>query len=355
MKRYSIDPCVCVCVLSAMPDLIRLVHKNSMGLGRLIKTFRTHWGSKVMNFNLTGDDPIGTRERSTSPSDDLTKATVSVEVSPFCKPKTPCGTNNNSSELENASGISKRQLEKKIQFMATKEVRPPSSRQLWYVHNTVLEKYNIDVNTLSPLLTSPSVGAAKSTPSENGNSRRVPSPQTPYGSGTTRKRKPKGVKSLFDFVNSSSSSPSSGTATSGGRTGVVKSPSVKQTTNAIMEVVSNSGVKTSKPLATLVSLLANHAQAVSPGSAGCLEPPLKKPRLDASLSSKSPTAENVIINRSDNDKENDTGGALFAMETAQPVQESLCTNTTTTTTTVSAPPGDDSNTTTAVLTKPLQE
>ena len=286
-----------------MPDLIRLVHKNSMGLGRLMKTFREYWGAKVIA--SSGGDPMGMRERSISPSNDSTKAT-STENSPFCKPKTP-GPTGNSSELENASGISKRQLEKKIQSMAVKEARPPSHKQLWYVHDSVLQKYGIDGNALSPLqVASPSIVTRGG---ENGTS--VNSPQTPCGSGvasvSSRKRKPlaKGMKSLFDFVNSASSTTAiSSAAGSGGGEG--QPPSLKKP--RIEEGGSNTAeTKSSKPLATLTSSKVQ-VLPTSTTSPNGMEPPLKKARLDSTVESpkklKSSGKEVIVIDSDDsNDKE----------------------------------------------------
>eukprot|EP00731_Ephydatia_muelleri_P016499 Em0009g923a len=57
--------------------------------------------------------------------------------------------------IEEASGISKRQLTMKITGMAIKEQRPPSNRPLWYVHEPVFRQYNLDpqrVTSLVPLL-----------------------------------------------------------------------------------------------------------------------------------------------------------------------------------------------------------
>lgn len=302
-----------------MPDLIHLIHKNSMGLTRLIKIFRTHWGAKVTNSSPPGDDPLGLRERSTSPSNDVTKTTdnatvaVSADVSPFCsssKLKTP-GTNNGN-DLENASGISKRQLEKKIQSIATKEVRAPSNKQLWYVHDAVLEKYGIDGNSVSPLRPLSSCVTTAKSGNEN-----ATTPQTPCGSGATRKRKIKGVKSLFDFEFISSSAASSSTATS--KSGTTAGSAGEEGNVAI--------VNQSKALATPLSPQSNNtAQIVSsPTTTTNLEPPLKKPRLESSSttpgfnknnSSKSEEAMMVVVGGSDDssNKENDSGSATTATE-----------------------------------------
>lgn len=306
-----------------MPDLIRLVHKNSMGLGRLMKTFREYWGAKVTASSCSSGDPMGTRERSTSPGDDSTSKTMPTETSPFCKPKTP-GTNvGNSSELENASGISKRQLERKIQSMAIKEARPPNHRQLWYVHDSVLQKYGIDGNTLSLLqvhVASPST-VATGRGGENHSTSGVNSPQTPCGSGavtaaSSRKRKPpaKGMKSLFDFVQSANSTAtvnsSSATASMSSGGGEGQPPSIKK--SRIEDGGSNNtaAIKSSKPpLATLTS---SNIQVVPTNTSpnGMEPPPVKKARLDLTvdspkkLKSSDKDKEVIVIDSEDsNDKE----------------------------------------------------
>lgn len=283
-----------------MPDLIRLVHKNSMGLGRLIKTFRMHWGTKVMATSAVNSDPLGIRERSTSPTGCITTSTTtSAEVSPFSKPKTPGGGNN---EIENASGISKRQLEKKIQSIAVKEVRQPNSRQLWYVHDAILEKYSIDGNALSPPLTSPSVATRLGSES-NGN---TASPQTPCSSGgaAVKRKMPKGVKSLFDFINSASPTCSS---TGGGRG---ESKSVLATKHSKMDEEGGNVSKSNEPLLVLTTnnTLIKSPSTTIPNTTTTvgLEPPLKKARLDLNPVTR---RNDVIVIDSDKstDKENSNG------------------------------------------------
>ena len=289
-----------------MPDLIRWIHKNSMGLGRLIKTFRMHWGAKVLARSAVSSDPLGIRERSTSPTDNVTKSTdnvtkstaTSAEVSPFCKPKTPGGGDG---EIETASGISKRQLEKKIQSIAVKEVRQPNSRQLWYVHDAVLEKYSIDGNALSPPLSSPSVATRLGCES----SINTASPQTPCSSsgvGAMKRKVPKRVKSLFDFINTASLSSTG--------SGKVEGKSVSTTKHTKMDDAGGNAVKSTEPL---LILAANNTITKSPNTipnnttaTEGLEPPLKKARLDLIPATR---RNDVIVIDSDNtnDKENSDG------------------------------------------------
>lgn len=119
---------------TAMPDLISLVHKSPMGLNRLNSTFRVHWATKLSNTAAA----LGHQG-----SPGLGRMTLDVSRTP------------DTNLIEEASGISKRQLTMKITGMAIKEQRPPSNRPLWYVHEPVFRQYNLDpqrVTSLVPLL-----------------------------------------------------------------------------------------------------------------------------------------------------------------------------------------------------------
>lgn len=83
-----------------MPDLIKLVHGNTAGLSKLMMKFRKHWTSKWLGRDVTDE------------------------------------------EVDEKSPISKRQLEKKIQNIASKERR--NDRPRWYVHSHILEAYGIE-------------------------------------------------------------------------------------------------------------------------------------------------------------------------------------------------------------------
>ena len=114
---------------TAMPDLISLVHKSPMGLNRLNSTFRIHWATKLSS----ATNNAGSQQASPG----LGRLDVS---------RTP-----DSNLVEEASGISKRQLTMKITGMAAKEQRPPSNKSLWYVHDSVFKQYNVDPQRVAPL------------------------------------------------------------------------------------------------------------------------------------------------------------------------------------------------------------
>lgn len=124
-----------VCHSTAMPDLIRLVHHSTIGLVKLIKTFQTHWGTVLQQQRTSKDHQIiGSKQ-----------STIS-ELSPPTQ-----GAEMKEGERENKSGISKRQLERKIQQIAIKEIRPPSTKNTWYVHHSVLRQYNMNSTQMTPL------------------------------------------------------------------------------------------------------------------------------------------------------------------------------------------------------------
>lgn len=83
-----------------MPDLIKLVHGNTAGLNKIMSQFRKQWTAKCLGRTVTDE------------------------------------------EVDEKSPISKRQLEKRIQNIATKERR--SGRLRWYVHGHILESFSLE-------------------------------------------------------------------------------------------------------------------------------------------------------------------------------------------------------------------
>ena len=106
----------------AISDLIRLVHKSTFGLKKLVKTFRTHWGAKILASRPAS--PAGSPPHNGSP------------------PQTPKHSSEEE-QFELASGISKRQVEHKILSIATKETGPVQHRNCWLVHSALLQEYNL--------------------------------------------------------------------------------------------------------------------------------------------------------------------------------------------------------------------
>lgn len=180
---YSLSFCFC----AAVPDLIRLMHKSSIGVSRIIKTFRMHWGAKKLT---------------PPPSNQTTPTKVPKELDTMTSPKTLAGRsppdNSNSNSLENASGISKRQVEKKIHEIAVKEYRSFSShRSVWYVHEAVMEKYNIDPDNVTPFI-------SFSSPQSKINSTDPPKIVTPqFTLSNEKKRKADSIITLLNMLTKS--------------------------------------------------------------------------------------------------------------------------------------------------------
>lgn len=92
----------CFC-FTAMPLLLKIIHGNTTGIQKIISLFRKQWTSKYLGRDVTDE------------------------------------------EVDENCPISKRQIERKIQSIATKERR--TDRRCWYVHEHILEKFGLDCTT----------------------------------------------------------------------------------------------------------------------------------------------------------------------------------------------------------------
>ncbi|KAK7115353.1 chromatin assembly factor 1 subunit A-like [Littorina saxatilis] len=143
----------------AMPDLIRLLHGNSLGIKKMVREFRLYWRQKSsdlstsLNESKLEDEPE-TQEKSlmetgvagklgekssgacTVPGDDAGKTK---------QEGSPGKTQNDSVLNEDANDccVSKRQLEIKIMAIAAREKREGTKRPCWYVKSDVLQQYNM--------------------------------------------------------------------------------------------------------------------------------------------------------------------------------------------------------------------
>lgn len=179
-----------------MPDLIRFLHKSALDKKKLVRAFRIHWGAK-----------ISTRSPIKAP---LSQSPCPVDSTPRPQPSkvdsTPTG--NEYQEYETASKISKRQMEKKIQAIAMKEVRPPIAKAVWYVHDAVLKQYGLAQEDFAPLIPdgSPclSIRSADQMPS-----RTFATPETPVQPKASKRKSGCVGKSLLDFLSRSPADKSS--------------------------------------------------------------------------------------------------------------------------------------------------
>lgn len=113
----------------AIPDLIRLVHGNPIGIKNLIKEFRMFWKLKA------------------NPDAAESNIDVSMEVE-MSSTDAPKSLNESRTEANEQFQISKRQLELKIPAIAVREKRPDHKKVCWYVREEVLKQYNIADITL---------------------------------------------------------------------------------------------------------------------------------------------------------------------------------------------------------------
>lgn len=185
----------CMFVAAAMPELIRFIHKNSMGMNRISKVFRTHWGAKISQ-NSSENTPQSPVPSST------TKPVETLD-------NTPKGSRNPAQfqEFECLSGISQRQMERKIKAIAVKELRLPITKSVWYVHAPILKQYGLEQEDFTPLVQDTSGSpllcekiVEQITP-QSATKPLALSPESGKMAGKGVKRKPNGVgKSLLQFL-----------------------------------------------------------------------------------------------------------------------------------------------------------
>ena len=135
----------------AMPDLIHFLHKNSMGMIKIIKLFRTHWGARVWK-NSKETPSMDSKEGSVMTNGATTphktnNMNQTIDSTPK-RSKTPVDFQG----YEAISGISKRQLEMKIRAIAVKEIRTLLGKQMWYVHVEIMKQYGLEDDNLVPLV-----------------------------------------------------------------------------------------------------------------------------------------------------------------------------------------------------------
>ena len=115
-------------LISAVPDLVRLVHGNPASVQKLIKEFREFWRLK-----LSGSDVRNTEDSSLAEETPMDVDQKSPDVKNISAGETPTKEN----------VISKRQLELKIKSIAVYEKREGSKRGCWYVHQSILEEHKL--------------------------------------------------------------------------------------------------------------------------------------------------------------------------------------------------------------------
>lgn len=119
-----------------MPDLIRLIHGNLMGIKRLVREFRIFWKSKtsaeqvssnVADTSMEVESDIKMSDHNL-PQDSLVNKSLNLE----------------NDAMETDCSISKRQLELKITAIAVREKRADLKKICWYVNDETLKQYNCE-------------------------------------------------------------------------------------------------------------------------------------------------------------------------------------------------------------------
>lgn len=160
-----------------MPDLIRLVHGNLMGIKKLVREFRIFWKSK------TSEEQVSSNVNDVSMEVDESNIKMSDN-------NLPQEILNKSLNLENDAmetdcSISKRQLELKITAIAVREKRADFKKICWYVSDEILKQYNCEglpVPSAWESLSQPAKTPAKPKPEEP--STTTPGRKTPVPSIT---------------------------------------------------------------------------------------------------------------------------------------------------------------------------
>jgi hypothetical protein len=124
--------------IPAIPDLIRYVHGNILGINKLVRGFRTLWHKKMHPVSSVSETPQpeqadALKNGTPPPAANNTDQEVAVTSSPVCD-KIP--------ESEHAMSI--RQLDLKISSIATYKKGPQHYRKCWYVNPETLKEYNLE-------------------------------------------------------------------------------------------------------------------------------------------------------------------------------------------------------------------
>ena len=168
--------------VSAMPDLIRLVHGNSVGIKKLVREFRLYWRQQTTDPNISisedatkalnnSDTNTSTAPKDSSKTQEV-NTTEEVQSSPVKmdvdeedvklddstvsegtdkkQDQSVVGDDEDKKLDESTVGdgvsdscVSKRQLEMKIMAIAVREKRECNKKQCWYVNDDVLKQYNL--------------------------------------------------------------------------------------------------------------------------------------------------------------------------------------------------------------------
>ena len=120
-----------------MPDLIRLLHGNPMGLKKMVIEFRAYWQKKIKPVSEEGSSAQEPSKLNTSQLD------TSMDVETGDKTE-KAGLDDSKIDTVDNFEISKRQLEKKIMAIAVREKRQGSKYKSWYVKPEILQQCEME-------------------------------------------------------------------------------------------------------------------------------------------------------------------------------------------------------------------
>ncbi|XP_071082873.1 chromatin assembly factor 1 subunit A-like [Haliotis cracherodii] len=134
----------------AMPDLIRLLHGNLIGIKKLIKEFRLYWKKKTSGSlgeadgdNMDVDESVTDKNASVLEGSCTEEKNTQVSAVDVNSGGGGGGEEDNK-DTSDGFGMSKRQLEMKIMSIALRERRPNFKKVCWYVKEEVLKQYDIE-------------------------------------------------------------------------------------------------------------------------------------------------------------------------------------------------------------------
>lgn len=126
-------------MLTAMPDLICLVHGNPLGIKRLVEEFRVYWARKIAQPSSEEGTKTEGKEDAMDVDEIPQGSTDALPTSGAEVSGTPIRVDDDKDECN----ISKRQTEIRIAAIAVREKRSMCKKICWYVHDSILKQYDL--------------------------------------------------------------------------------------------------------------------------------------------------------------------------------------------------------------------
>ena len=139
--------------LTAIPDLIRLVHGNMYSVQKLVKEFLEFWRRKSLGLELVNTDDLKAAETDQSEAGNVNRSEAmdskeekTEKCSEECvKPAESSRVDEkcDASEKSEEGQMSKRQLHVRIREIAVYEKRVACATKRWFVHKEMLDKHEL--------------------------------------------------------------------------------------------------------------------------------------------------------------------------------------------------------------------